>query len=74
MLSDAKTRKACVEIIGRRFPDRATENHEDDIRRRASELRRELAERSLRRFRRLRLRRFGDADADACRGVRKTVR
>ena len=74
MLSDAKTREARVEVVGRRLPDRAAEDYEDDVRRRASELRRELAERGLRCFGCVRLRRLCDADADARRGVRKTVR
>ena len=73
-LIDAKTRKARVKYIGRRLPNRAAEDYENDVRRRASELRTELAERGLRRFGRVRLRGLRDADADARRGVRETVR
>ena len=74
MLSDAKTREARVKYVGRRLPDRAAEHYEDDVRRSASELRRELAERGLRCFGCVRLGGLGDADADARRGVRETVR
>ena len=75
VLADSKSREARVEVVGRWLVGiGAAENHEDDVRRRASELRRELAERCLRRFGRVRLRGLGDADADARRGVRETVR